>query len=120
MEVEGNNAPRIYLPTYLCRSISNAVALGCWWVPITIPIRCCCRCSRRSSSTIHSSSTTRSIKKQMEQEERIYVWEQDLFDPDGQLWVITMLSILMAPLVDSFYVSPIMFPDLLEKISNKQ
>jgi hypothetical protein len=56
----------------------------------------------------------------MEQEERIYVWEQDLFDPDGQLWVITMLSILTAPLVDSFYVSPIMFPDLLEKISNKQ
>jgi len=117
MGVAGNNDPRTYLP------LQKRLKCCSTWVlvsSIAIRIRCCCRRSRKSSSTIHSSSTTRSIKKQMEQEERIYVWEQDLFDPDGQLWVITMLSILTAPLVDSFYVSPIMFPDLLEKISNKQ
>lgn len=56
----------------------------------------------------------------MDEEEWVYAWEEDLADEDGQLWVITMLSVLVMPFYESFHLSPILFPNLLEEISKQQ
>jgi hypothetical protein len=53
----------------------------------------------------------------MDDEEWVYAWEEDWVDEDGQLWVITMLSVLVMPLYESFHLSTILFPDFLEKVS---
>ena len=55
----------------------------------------------------------------MEEEEWVYAWEEDLVDEDGQLWVVTMLSVMVMPFYERFYLSPILFPNFLEQVSSK-
>jgi hypothetical protein len=52
----------------------------------------------------------------MDEEEWVYAWEEDLVDEDGQLWVITMLSIMVLPLYESFYITPLLLPELLKEV----
>jgi hypothetical protein len=47
----------------------------------------------------------------------VYAWEEELVDEDGQLWVITMLSVMMMPLYESFHLSPILLPNFLSEIA---
>jgi hypothetical protein len=54
-----------------------------------------------------------------DEEDWVCAWEEDWVDEDGQLWVITMLSVLVMPFYEGFHLSPILFPNLLEKITKK-
>jgi hypothetical protein len=47
----------------------------------------------------------------------VYAWEEELVDEDGQLWVITMLSVMVMPFYEGFHLSPILFPNFLDKIA---
>ena len=40
-------------------------------------------------------------------EEWIYAWEESIFDEDGQLWVVTMLSLLMLPIYEEMKIQAI-------------
>jgi hypothetical protein len=44
----------------------------------------------------------------MEDEEWVYAWAEDLYDEDGQLWVVTMLSIMIAPIYEEMRVKPVL------------
>ena len=41
-------------------------------------------------------------------EEWIYAWEEDLFDEDGQLWIVTMMSIMILPLYEEMRIRPVL------------
>jgi hypothetical protein len=73
--------------------------------------------------TSNTSSSTRRPEQQketfMDEEDWVYAWEEDWVDEDRQLWVITMLSVLVMPFYEGFHLSPILFPNLLEKITKK-
>lgn len=43
-----------------------------------------------------------------DEDEWVYAWEEDLYDEDGQLWVVTMLSIMIAPLYEEIRLKPIL------------
>jgi hypothetical protein len=43
-----------------------------------------------------------------DEDEWVYAWEEDLCDEDGQLWVVTMLSIMIAPLYEEIRLKPIL------------
>ena len=47
----------------------------------------------------------------------VYAWEDGLADEDGQLWVITMLSVMVMPFYESFHLVPILFPNILKEIA---
>jgi len=42
------------------------------------------------------------------EDEWVYEWEENLYDEDGQLWVVTMLSIMIAPLYEEIRLKPIL------------
>jgi hypothetical protein len=42
----------------------------------------------------------------------IYVWEESFFDEDGQLWVVTMLSLLMLPIHEEMVIQPMLLEPL--------
>ena len=44
----------------------------------------------------------------MEDEEWVYAWEEDLVDDDGQLWVVTMLSLMIAPIYEEMQLKPVL------------
>ena len=46
------------------------------------------------------------------EEELIYLWDESFFDKDGQLWVVTMLSILVLPLQEELVLQPMLFQPL--------
>ncbi len=48
----------------------------------------------------------------MESEESIYAWEESLFDEDGQLWVVTMLSHLILPIYEEMELRPLLLEPL--------
>jgi hypothetical protein len=52
-----------------------------------------------------------------EEDEWVYAWEEELVDEDGQLWVITMLSVMVMPFYEGFHLSPILFPNFLDKLA---
>jgi len=53
----------------------------------------------------------------MESDEWVYAWEEDLFDEDGQLWVVTMSSLLILPVLEEIIFTPILmkFPSTAQK-----
>jgi hypothetical protein len=51
------------------------------------------------------------------EEDECYAWELELFDEDGQLWIVTMFTLIIAPVYESVNINPILFPNLLKKIS---
>ena len=51
------------------------------------------------------------------EEDECYAWELELFDEDGQLWIVTMFTLIIAPVYESANINPILFPNLLKKIS---
>ena len=48
----------------------------------------------------------------MESEASIYAWEESLFDEDEQLWVVTMLSLLILPIYEEMELHPLLFEPL--------
>lgn len=42
-----------------------------------------------------------------EEDEWVYAWE-DLYDEDGQLWVVTMLSLMIAPIYEEIQLKPVL------------
>jgi hypothetical protein len=34
------------------------------------------------------------------EDEWVYAWEEDIYDEDGQLWVVTMFSLMIAPIYE--------------------
>ena len=54
----------------------------------------------------------------MEEEEWIYAWEESIFDEDGQLWVVTMLSLLMLPIYQEMKIQAILFESLRTYLKN--
>ena len=54
------------------------------------------------------------------EDEWVYAWEEDLYDEDGVLWIITMMTMMISPFYECFYINPILFPDLLEVISGQE
>ena len=48
----------------------------------------------------------------MEEEEWIYAWEESIFDEDGQLWVVTMFSLLMLPIHEEMVIQPMLLEPL--------
>lgn len=52
-------------------------------------------------------------------EEWVWSWEEELFDEDGQLWVVTMMSLMVMPFYDTFYIAPILMPDFLIDLIEK-
>jgi hypothetical protein len=44
----------------------------------------------------------------MEEEEWVYAWEEDLYDEDGQLWVVTMFSLMIAPIYEEIQLKPVL------------
>ena len=44
----------------------------------------------------------------MEEEEWVYAWEEDIYDDDGQLWVVTMFSLMIAPIYEEMRVKPVL------------
>ena len=54
----------------------------------------------------------------MEEEEWIYAWEESIFDEGGQLWVVTMLSLLMLPIYEEMKIQAILFESLRTYLKN--
>ena len=54
----------------------------------------------------------------MESEESIYAWEESLFDEDGQLWAVTMLSHLILPIYEEMELSPLLLEPLRTCLKN--
>jgi hypothetical protein len=54
-----------------------------------------------------------------DEEEWVYAWEEELFDEDGQLWVITMMSLMVMPFYETFYITPILLNDFLIELIEK-
>jgi hypothetical protein len=52
-----------------------------------------------------------------DEEKLVYAWEEELVDEDGQLWVITMLSVMVMPFYESFHLSPMIFRTFLGEIT---
>jgi hypothetical protein len=50
------------------------------------------------------------------QEETIFIWEKYDFDEDGQLWIITMFSIMIAPLYEEIMIKPLLLKQLPQQI----
>jgi hypothetical protein len=48
----------------------------------------------------------------METDEWVYAWEESFFDEDGQLWVVTMLSLLMLPIHEELVIQPMLLEPL--------
>ena len=55
----------------------------------------------------------------MEEEEWVYAWEEELVDEDGQLWVVTMMSLMVMPFYESFHITPILLTDFLNELIEK-
>ena len=53
----------------------------------------------------------------MEEEEWVYAWEENLIDEDGQLWVVTMSSLLILPILEDIIFAPLImkFPGTAQK-----
>ena len=43
-----------------------------------------------------------------EEDAWVYAWEEDLYDDDGQLWVVTMLSLMIAPIYEEMQLKPVL------------
>ena len=55
---------------------------------------------------------------EMEEEEWIYAWEESIFDEGGQLWVVTMLSLLMLPIYEEMKIQAILFESFRTYLKN--
>ncbi|MCP9926394.1 hypothetical protein [Cyanobium sp. CH-040] len=50
------------------------------------------------------------------EEELCYAWEIELFDEDGDLWIATMLNMMLAPIWEQMEAMPILMELPLEVI----
>ena len=55
---------------------------------------------------------------EMEEEEWIYACEESIFDEDEQLWVVTMLSLMMLPIYEEMKIQAILFESLRTYLKN--